>query len=161
MPKFDHLDRFVDTQSAIQVSRGDESRRGWPAYRDDCAGWSELPVVRCHSPEPPQSNNRRVHPRQTRTPLKMPGKPEATKICWCIPLNDRHRPSQLSRPSQTDRHGVGRRYAELPFRPTAPRPTGASVNPAAPDSTGLGKPGSCPLPCNVTVMSREPCSCAM
>ena len=33
-------------------------------------------------------------------------------------------------------------YTELPARPTAPRPTGASIAPDCPDSTGLGIPGS-------------------
>ena len=32
-------------------------------------------------------------------------------------------------------------YDTLPHRPTTSRPTGSSMNPAAPDSTGLGNPG--------------------
>ena len=32
-------------------------------------------------------------------------------------------------------------YSTMPCRPTATRPTGSSMDPAAPDSTGLGVPG--------------------
>ena len=35
-----------------------------------------------------------------------------------------------------------RSYETLPKRPTASRPTGASISPDAPDSTGLGVPSS-------------------